>query len=63
MVNANGLSLHSFDTFLTSVDNSFTDNFKYLNPDGVIPDECIVVTKYSKEQQSRTDEDQIGEDD
>ncbi|SAM03912.1 hypothetical protein [Absidia glauca] len=52
-----------FDTFLTSVDNSFTDNFKYLNPDGVIPDECIVVTKYSKEQQSRTDEDQIGEDD
>ncbi|CAO3595823.1 unnamed protein product [Absidia cylindrospora] len=46
-----------FDTFLTSVDNSFTDDFKYLNPEGVIPDECIVMTKHTQQQESRTKED------
>ncbi|KAI8081436.1 tRNA:pseudouridine synthase, introduces pseudouridines at positions 26-28, 34-36, 65, and 67 of tRNA [Halteromyces radiatus] len=38
-----------FDTFLTSVDNSFTDDFKYLNPEGTIPEECIVTTRHTKE--------------
>ncbi|KAI8341958.1 pseudouridine synthase [Chlamydoabsidia padenii] len=50
-----------FDTFLTSVDNSFTDDFKYLNPQGVIPDECIVTTKYSES--ATTKDGPTGEDD
>ncbi|CAO3640060.1 unnamed protein product [Cunninghamella blakesleeana] len=36
-----------FATFLASVDNSFTDDFKYFNPEGIIPEECLVVTKYN----------------
>ncbi|KAI9302048.1 pseudouridine synthase [Cunninghamella echinulata] len=37
-----------FDNFLASIDNSFTNDFKYLNPEGIIPEECLVVTKYNE---------------
>lgn len=37
----------SFDSFLTSVDSQIGPDFKYLNPEGVIPPECLITTKYT----------------
>lgn len=34
--------------FLTSVDAHFGPDFKYFNAEGVIPDEAVITTKYTK---------------
>lgn len=39
---------HVFDGYLTSLDAHLGDDYKYLNPEGVIPDVCLVTTKYNR---------------
>lgn len=38
---------HVFDGFLTFLDAQLGHEYDYLNPEGVIPDICIVHTKYN----------------
>ncbi|ORX45882.1 tRNA pseudouridine synthase [Hesseltinella vesiculosa] len=52
-----------FETFLLSVDNSLTQDFDYLHSqDGMIPDQCIITTKFTIKQES-DDEEQDEDDD
>jgi tRNA pseudouridine38-40 synthase len=39
---------HVFDGYLTSLDAHIGPDYYYLNPEGVIPDECLVSTKYNR---------------
>lgn len=38
---------HVFDGYLTSLDSHIGPDYLYLNEDGIIPDECLVSTKYN----------------
>lgn len=38
---------HVFDGYLTSLDAHIGPDYLYLNKDGVIPEECLVYTKYN----------------
>ncbi|KAF7722325.1 tRNA pseudouridine synthase 1 [Apophysomyces ossiformis] len=49
-----------FDAFLLSVDSHLGSDYKYLNPEGIIPEEAIIVTKYSAS--AETNDDDINED-
>jgi tRNA pseudouridine38-40 synthase len=36
-----------FDTFLTSLDAHIGNDYDYLNPEGIIPDSCVIQTKHN----------------
>lgn len=38
---------HVFDGYLTSLDAHVGPDYTYLNEDGIIPEECLVKTKYN----------------
>lgn len=38
---------HVFDGYLTSLDAHVGNDYLYLNKDGIIPEECLVYTKYN----------------
>ncbi|KAI7872705.1 pseudouridine synthase [Spinellus fusiger] len=50
-----------FDTFLRSFDSHFGNDFKYLNSEGVIPEESIIITKYT--QQKKKDDSEAEDED
>ena len=47
---------HVFDGYLTSLDSHIGPDYLYLNEDGIIPDECLVKTKYNTPQNHSDDE-------
>ncbi|KAI9472349.1 MAG: pseudouridine synthase [Benjaminiella poitrasii] len=49
---------HVFDGYLTSLDAHLGPDYLYLNEKGVIPEECLVETKYNKKQSNSDDEEQ-----
>lgn len=49
---------HVFDGYLTSLDAHLGDDYKYLNPEGVIPDICLVTTKYNRPTKQESDDEE-----
>jgi tRNA pseudouridine38-40 synthase len=49
------LEEHVFDGYLTSLDAHIGHDYDYLNPEGVIPDICVVHTKHNKPQKEEED--------
>ncbi|KAI8647704.1 pseudouridine synthase [Parasitella parasitica] len=53
-----------FDGYLTSLDAHLGNDYEYLNPEGVIPESCLVSTKYNRPtKQELEDEEQEQEQD
>lgn len=56
---------HVFDGYLTSLDAHIGPDYYYLNPEGEIPDECLVSTKYNRPlavSKSKDSDDELEED-
>ncbi|KAI8991141.1 pseudouridine synthase [Mycotypha africana] len=45
---------HIFDGYLTSLDAHYGPDYLYLNPEGVIPEECLVKTKFNSNANAAT---------
>jgi tRNA pseudouridine38-40 synthase len=54
---------HVFDGYLTSLDAHIGPDYHYLNPEGIIPDECLVSTKYNRPVVTKKDSDDELEED
>lgn len=54
---------HVFDGYLNSLDSHMGDDYAYLNEDGIIPEECLVRTKYNTPAVKPEDSDDEKEDD
>ncbi|KAI8976535.1 pseudouridine synthase [Pilobolus umbonatus] len=48
---------HVFDGYLTSLDAHWGTDFDYLNEEGVIPDRCLITTKYNPQEEEDEEED------
>ncbi|KAI8047570.1 pseudouridine synthase [Gilbertella persicaria] len=49
---------HVFDGYLTSLDAHIGPDYDYLNPEGVIPDACLVQTKFNTKAASDDEEEE-----
>ncbi|CAO3607065.1 unnamed protein product [Mucor hiemalis] len=54
---------HVFDGYLTSLDSHIGPDYNYLNEDGIIPEECLVKTKYNTPAKKIDSDDEKEEDD
>lgn len=54
---------HVFDGYLTSLDAHLGDDYEYLNPEGNIPDICLVSTKYNRPIKQESDDEEQEHDD
>ncbi|OBZ83508.1 tRNA pseudouridine synthase 1 [Choanephora cucurbitarum] len=49
---------HVFDGYLTSLDAHIGPDYDYLNPEGVIPEHCLVKTKFNTPKATASDEEE-----
>ncbi|KAI8094631.1 pseudouridine synthase [Thamnidium elegans] len=53
---------HVFDGYLNSLDSHMGNDYAYLNEDGIIPDECLVHTKYNSSVKVESDDEKEEDD-